>query len=577
MNKINPLLKYKAYHADKTNITIHQYCIPLLLISSYSVFPIYVSIGINVFYSITYLLFDVFSKKSFHSVYYLQTIFLLHFPFKRYLSFHANITIHAISWILQIVAHKCFENNSPAFLDNLYDSFLFAPYFSFLETFYPCTFEEKKDKYTIIYKDEYDESKKSILYFAGLFQKAEVEYKDVLCHANTHNHIYINMNFYNNDIYKDTLVQIMDKLCEIDIECIIGFSFGGSLSLQFKELYFEKTKKEIKTILISPAGFHSNTLLENAIKIISKYLYSLYCNDKWYMIQNYPTYQNTNRLNKKDYIIVSTSDTIHHINPIQTHENIIMIKYASHLNMIQIIKKQNILSQIIKNDYQIEKVNVKPLTSHFNQLLFGSYFYPYHVTLWLSVSSYNLYYFIKKGYSYIDLGIYGIFTYVICELNEYIFHRFILHEIFYKHHDKHHTYPNKLSIIHTPMILIIILILITYAFIHIFRNPKIETISLIFGPTYYLLFEFTHLLSHNYRGSNNIILNAKQYHKLHHIDETTNYGFITPLWDYVFGTLSPKYEFHFIEMIFSFIPFYSFFIHKNQQFYTSEDLKPHAN
>ena len=38
---INPLLKYKTYHRDKTNIVIHQLCIPLLLMSFYSTVPIY--------------------------------------------------------------------------------------------------------------------------------------------------------------------------------------------------------------------------------------------------------------------------------------------------------------------------------------------------------------------------------------------------------------------------------------------------------------------------------------------------------------------------------------------------------
>jgi sterol desaturase/sphingolipid hydroxylase (fatty acid hydroxylase superfamily) len=80
-------------------------------------------------------------------------------------------------------------------------------------------------------------------------------------------------------------------------------------------------------------------------------------------------------------------------------------------------------------------------------------------------------------------------------------------------------------------------------------------------PLYYLLFESVHLLSHNYRGTNNIIINAKQYHKLHHITETTNYGFLTPFWDYICGTLSPSYKINFIEIIFGFIPLYSFFMH----------------
>ena len=82
----------------------------------------------------------------------------------------------------------------------------------------------------------------------------------------------------------------------------------------------------------------------------------------------------------------------------------------------------------------------------------------------------------------------------------------------------------------------------------------------------YMSFEITHLLSHSYKGTNNIVVNAKHYHKLHHIDENVNYSFITPFWDYMFGTLSSKYTVSFTELLFGFIPFYSFFIHKKTEF-----------
>ena len=341
---INPLLNYKAYHKDKTNVIIHKCCIPLLLMSYYSIVPLYLAFLINSFYSVNFLLFDTLSKKSVHSVFYLQFIFLMHFAFRHTFSMQSNVGIHVFSWFLQIVGHKCFEKNTPAFLNNLYDSFLFAPYFTFLETFYPYSFLSK-DKYTIITHD-YDATKKTIIYFAGLFQKAQLEYKNISNELPSYNHIYINTNFANNDIYKDALIQIMDDLNEVNelnIECIVGFSFGGSLALQFKQIYLENNK-EIKCILISPAGFQSNTFIERAITKISKYLYSLYCNDKWYMIQNYPTYQNTHALTNTDYIIVSTSDNVHCPTPIKTHNNSIILKHAAHLSMIQIISKQKLLS-----------------------------------------------------------------------------------------------------------------------------------------------------------------------------------------------------------------------------------------
>ena len=109
----------------------------------------------------------------------------------------------------------------------------------------------------------------------------------------------------------------------------------------------------------------------------------------------------------------------------------------------------------------------------------------------------------------------------------------------------------------------IIVLLNSLIFKNLFYNVKyFFHMYQIFSGINYLLFEFTHLLSHNYKGSNNIILNAKYYHKLHHSEENVNYNFVTPFWDYIFGTLSPKYNVSFLELLFGFIPFYSFFMHK---------------
>ena len=552
----NPLLKYKAYHQDNVNVVIHQVCVPLLLISFYSTVPIYVAFVVNIFYSLNYLLFDVFSTKSVHSVYYLQSLFITHFVFRITFSIQTNILLHITSWALQIVGHRCFEHNTPAFMDNLYDSFLFAPYFTFLETFYPSSFESK-DHYTII-KTNYNPTKKSIIYFAGLFQRAQSEYKNIATDLPFHNHIYINTNFTDGDIFKDKLVNIIEELGELDIECVVGFSFGGSLALQFKQI----CDKDVKTILISPAGFQSSTFVENSIRTVGRVLYSLYCNDKWYMIQNYPTYQNSNTLSDTDYIVVSTSDTIHNPLAIKNHIHCITLKRVAHLSMIGEVGKQRILAQMVNNEY--EPTNVDEKLNHkknrLRRIIFGGHFYPYQVALWLHVSVYNLYSSVMNGYSCLDYVYYGTITWIICGFNEYVFHRIVMHHFFSKHHGEHHKRPNKVSLIHTPMVLMIGLIGITYMTIHVCTNQKVLLISCIFGPIYYLMFEITHALTHTYKGTSTTLINVKQYHKLHHIDENTNYGFLTPMWDYVFGTLSPNYPMHFIELLFGFIPFYSFFV-----------------
>ena len=62
--------------------------------------------------------------------------FLLYLVYKysikykgRKVHFMLAFLIHIFAWILQILGHSIFENNRPAFMDNLLQSFLMAPIF----------------------------------------------------------------------------------------------------------------------------------------------------------------------------------------------------------------------------------------------------------------------------------------------------------------------------------------------------------------------------------------------------------------------------------------------------------------
>ena len=63
-------------------------------------------------------------------------------------------------------------------------SLLFAPYFIFIETFYPSSFEQK---------ETYDATKKSIICFAGQFYPYHVSFW--IMYTVYHNYMYIH--FYN--------------------------------------------------------------------------------------------------------------------------------------------------------------------------------------------------------------------------------------------------------------------------------------------------------------------------------------------------------------------------------------------
>ena len=196
-----------------------------------------------------------------------------------------------------------------------------------------------------------------------------------------------------------------------------------------------------------------------------------------------------------------------------------------------------------------------------SKILFGGHFYPYHITLWFTVSTYNLVIFIQNKYFVYNLIVGFLFSSILWTFTEYMFHRYLLHILLYKHHIKHHNYPNKLSLIHTPMCVVILNWTVYYYLFNPFLNSQIITSYSIFFPLNYISFELVHLWSHTYRGDNKIIINAKIYHKYHHINEKMHFSFVTSFWDYVFGTLSDKYVITNKELLLGFLPFYAFSVH----------------
>lgn len=573
---MNPLLKYKEYHKNPTNIFIHQLCVPILLLSGYAMFP-QISCYVNGFYTINYLLFDVFSKKSIQLAVLLQFMLGGSYLLNQLCSFETILTLHGVGWAVQLAGHKVYEKNTPAFLDNLYDSFLFAPYFLFLETFYPNSFLTT-DPYEIIHKT-YDANLPSIIYFAGLFQKSNKQFNFVVEQLPGYNHIFVNVHFKLNDIFSIQLENIVKELGDKvkTIECAVGFSFGGALAKKTKYIIEKYSSKEIKTILISPGGFRSNTFLGFFIKNISCFLFCIYKTDKWYMISEYPLYQNNTIEDDMDIFIESKDDWIHSPKKNKTTDsNSIVIKNVSHSNIISVVKRQKMIQRLVESDYNIKSVNVRHLSSLFTKVVFGSHFYPYHIGLWCSVSAYNFYSYLYRYKLMYPFFIGGVFASTTWTFTEYIFHRYLLHSLFYVHHKKHHDYPNKQSIIHTPMALVVMNWFIYWMFFKHILEDSILTSYAVFFPLNYLLFEYTHWISHSYVGKNNIILNAKNFHRLHHFTPDTNYSFVTPYWDYLFGTLHPEYKISFLELLLGFLPFYSFTLHKYTKTTTTSKTHMHT-
>ena len=129
---------------------------------------------------------------------------------------------------------------------------------------------------------------------------------------------------------------------------------------------------------------------------------------------------------------------------------------------------------------------------------------------------------------------------IFFSLIEYVVHRWLLHDrrslLFYLH-DAHHNNPERTSAFLFPTSLLLLMpawFLLTRG-LH-FQQAVYFLMGLSCG---YFYFDTLHHVEHTIR-INQIPFRWLQktwaFHSVHHRIERTNFGVITPFWDYVFGT-----------------------------------------
>ncbi|KAJ4130743.1 hypothetical protein NW768_006281 [Fusarium equiseti] len=143
---------YGAYHHNSVNIAIHMVCVPLILISGFSLATYsgtliptpewltvpYLELNLGIIaaslYSLLYLLLEPFAG-------FLLAIFCMGgAAFVNYLrqqnpdsTFQGALAVHIVCWIFQFIGHGKYEGRAPALLDNLIQAVFLAPMFVWLE------------------------------------------------------------------------------------------------------------------------------------------------------------------------------------------------------------------------------------------------------------------------------------------------------------------------------------------------------------------------------------------------------------------------------------------------------------
>lgn len=125
----------------------------------------------------------------------------------------------------------------------------------------------------------------------------------------------------------------------------------------------------------------------------------------------------------------------------------------------------------------------------------------------------------------------------IFTLQEYLAHRFLLHEVpsrASRSHTGHHKYNVDLQRIFVPVPVTLLLAVTTAAAawgIHPETMPSV-VMSMILG---YLLFEFSHYAAHVPQETR-LLHRLRKHHLLHHSKSGTKYGFVSAAWDIAFHT-----------------------------------------
>ncbi len=136
----------------------------------------------------------------------------------------------------------------------------------------------------------------------------------------------------------------------------------------------------------------------------------------------------------------------------------------------------------------------------------------------------------------------------IWTINEYLLHRFVFHfitpnplvqKMHFILHGVHHDYPNDPKRLVMPPSASIPLAILFYFFYSLFLSTNIFPFYAGFLVGY-LAYDMSHYLIHHNNFKNSYFRKIKEKHMRHHyLDQKTQYGVTSSLWDNVFGTPSP--------------------------------------
>ncbi|KAK1253698.1 hypothetical protein MKX07_001775 [Trichoderma sp. CBMAI-0711] len=143
---------YGAYHHNSVNVAIHMVCVPLLLVSGFTLATYtgtlihtpswltvpYLDLNLGTIaaflYAALYLLLEPVAGFVLAAFCLGSTAFVNSWHLRDpTTTFQVALGVHIVCWIAQFIGHGAFEGRAPALMDNLIQAIFLAPMFVWLE------------------------------------------------------------------------------------------------------------------------------------------------------------------------------------------------------------------------------------------------------------------------------------------------------------------------------------------------------------------------------------------------------------------------------------------------------------
>ena len=136
-----------------------------------------------------------------------------------------------------------------------------------------------------------------------------------------------------------------------------------------------------------------------------------------------------------------------------------------------------------------------------------------------------------------QMALFALAGFLSWTLSEWLLHRYIYHlwpSFLSEGHALHHERPRAL--IGVPWYLTTIAIVLLFEALAIVCRPSATGLVMGFNWLGYIFYCVAHHGSHHWSFKRGWLKKMKRHHLIHHGHPEYNWGFTTPLWDYVFGT-----------------------------------------